>query len=100
MRAGAKSASPRVWRGSAWQKALESLYCAGMVKIIVPDKIRENDELVALPKREYERLKKLDWELQDAKGKVARGMKEWREGKTVVAESVEEALKKANRASS
>lgn len=56
--------------------------------------MEKDQELVAMPKAEYERLKKLDWELQDAKGKIARGMKAWREGKTIVANSIDDAVRR------
>lgn len=63
-----------------------------MAKILIPPTIRKDEELIAVPKKEYERLKKLDWELRDAKGKIARGMKAWREGRAREISSVRELM--------
>lgn len=56
----------------------------------IPRGLTHGEELVVIPRREYERLQKHLTELRDALSKIQRGEKELRTGKTRVAESLTE----------
>lgn len=50
--------------------------------LTIPKRLTHGEELVVLPRREYEKLQKRLSEVQDALTKIRQGEKELREGKT------------------
>lgn len=56
----------------------------------IPRGLTHGEELVVIPRREYERLQKHLTELRDALSKIQWGEKELRTGKTRVVESLAE----------
>lgn len=58
--------------------------------LTIPKKMTNGEELVVIPRREYENLKKHLSEVQDALSKIRQGEKELRGGKTRVVKSLAE----------
>lgn len=56
----------------------------------IPKSVTGGEELIVLPKREYEQLKKHLLEIQDALSKIQQGEKELKEGKTKIIKSLSE----------
>lgn len=56
----------------------------------IPRGLTHGEELVVIPRKEYERLQKRFIELRDALSKIQRGEKELRAGKTRVVKSLVE----------
>jgi len=56
----------------------------------IPRGLTHGEELVVIPRKEYERLRKHLNELKDALSKIQRGEKELRGGKTRVVKSLAE----------
>ena len=50
--------------------------------LTIPKRITHGEELVVVPRREYEALQKHLTEVQDALFKIRKGEKEFKEGKT------------------
>lgn len=50
--------------------------------LTIPKKVTGGSDLVILPRREYEKLRTSLAEVQDALGKIRRGEREYRLGKT------------------
>ncbi len=65
--------------------------------INIPKRLTKGKELVVLTKEEYERLVKRREEMVHALRVIAEGEKSHREGKTIRAASLEEALRLHNR---
>lgn len=61
--------------------------------LTIPKRITHGDELVLLRKDEYERLIHHNEEIAHALKVIAEGEKDLREGRTVMASSLKEALK-------
>ena len=59
----------------------------------IPKRLTNGKELVVVQKDEYERLVKRDQEVKHALKVIAQGEKDYREGKTVKASCLREALK-------
>jgi len=58
-----------------------------MVTVTIPKKIQKGDQLVAIPKRDYEIFKRWQGEIANAVLKVERGRVEYRAGRTIMASS-------------
>ena len=58
--------------------------------LTIPKKMTNGEELVVIPRREYEDLKKHLSEVQDALSKIRQGEKELRTGKTRIVKSLAE----------
>ncbi|HCJ65905.1 MAG TPA: hypothetical protein DHV62_00910 [Elusimicrobia bacterium] len=56
----------------------------------IPRGVTRGEELVVIPRKEYERLQKHLTEVRDALSKIQRGEKELRTGKTRVVKSLAE----------
>ena len=61
-----------------------------MTTITIPKRLTRGEELVVLPRQEYERLQKHLSEVQDVLKKIRRGEREFRLGKTRVIQSLAE----------
>lgn len=61
--------------------------------VSIPRKITKGEELVVLTRKEYERLRRRTEETKQVLQIIAEGEKEYRKGRTIVASSLEEALK-------
>ena len=61
--------------------------------ITIPKNFIHGDELMVVRRKDYEKMQKHLDEVRDALGKIRRGEKEYREGKTIAVKSLSELRK-------
>ena len=63
-----------------------------MTIVTIPKKITKGDELIIVPRKDFESFQKSQREVKDALEKIGRGNKEYRQKKTRVVSSPKELL--------
>lgn len=63
-----------------------------MTTVTIPKRITKGEELVIVPSKDFEAFRRWQIEAKDALAKVARGRREYRQKKTIVATSPKELL--------
>jgi hypothetical protein len=62
--------------------------------VTIPQQVTKGEELVVIPRSLYEKFSWIEGEIEDVLGKVRRGRKALKDGKTHIVDSPRELLKK------